>query len=379
MIIIRAILLLLNFTIIPVAVGRLITYKAEESIHSNPIVIYMTGLFGSWGIFFVLFAFFEGYQNWNTFVHPYLGCFSALVRVYSVVITVLACIGLILLKNSFSIKKPINLFRLIMEHKLTAVYALIFAIILLVQLYFAYGYQINKWSYDDYEYVVSSLDNIDTDSINYVNPVYGSYPFTLEKRSVASWTTYISYLSVISGFEVTTISHTILPVLLLLITYLVYYYMSQIMFEEIESRLIFLILLGTLFSFGLYSHFSVTFRVLCAIWQGKGVLAAIGIPFLFTYLVQLYSGDYARSNLVAIIAVSMGLCSFTQMSAFIITAIQVLMWVVVSIRNRKVFHLGYLLAGLVGPAFQMIFYAFIYRLMLDMKGLGPRFFKSRFK
>jgi DMSO/TMAO reductase YedYZ heme-binding membrane subunit len=119
--------------------------------------------------------------------------------------------------------------------------------------------------------------------------------------------------------------------------------------------------------------------VLCAIWQGKGVLAAIGIPFLFTYLVQLYSKEYTRANLVPVIAISVGICSFTLMSAFFVTSIQLLMWVVVSIRNRKVAHIGYLFAGLVGPVFQILLLGFIYRLMLDMKGLGPRFFKSRFK
>ena len=84
-----------------------------------------------------------------------------------------------------------------------------------------YGYE---ESYDDYDYVVTSNDTIDSDTISYVNFIDGTMPNVSEKRAVASWGTYVAMLAKLSGFEVTTVYHTILPVLLLLVAYLDFYY-----------------------------------------------------------------------------------------------------------------------------------------------------------
>ena len=124
MIIIRALLLLLHFTLVPVAVGRLITYRVNNPLHRNPIVTYMTGLFGSWGIFYVLFAIFEWRQNWNTKSVLFLGSFSLLTKAYTAVIIALVILWLILDRKNLKLQKP----KLTLT-KYTAIYGIVFAII----------------------------------------------------------------------------------------------------------------------------------------------------------------------------------------------------------------------------------------------------------
>ena len=168
MILIRALAFLLHFTIIPVALGRLITYKQSDN-KDSAIATYIIGLFGSFAIFYVLCSILEWHQYWNTFSEPFTGCFTALCIAYSLVITVLLLVWI--KKDNASIKACLKNFKTwfkdrfakVKANKFLMIYIIAFVISLLVQLYFAFGYEINEWSYDDYDYVVNSQDTITTD------------------------------------------------------------------------------------------------------------------------------------------------------------------------------------------------------------------------
>lgn len=373
MIIVRAIALLLHFTIIPVALGRLITYRASEEQHKSPVVVYTIGLFSSYAIFFVLMAILEWFQNWHTFNEPFTGCFTALCIIYSVLMAILIIVELFV--HKFSFKKILEYVKgksgIIVagckKDRFALIYGLIFFAILLVQLYFSYGYEVNEWSYDDYDYVVSSQDTLTYDMISNVNFISGEPQYTTVKRAATAWPTYIAYLARATGFEVTTICHTIFPVLFLLIAYGIYYYMSGLIFSEIENRFIFMILLSIAFAFGMHSHYSLTFRLLCTIWQGKAVLSAVAIPFYLVYMIQLYRAEIKTANMLPIFMLSLGMCSLTVMSMPLVSLTTVLLWLLMSIYKRKPYGIRYLLAGLFGPILQMIFYGLIWLLLEDMK------------
>ncbi len=383
MTLIRAIAFLLHFTLVPVAVGRLITYKLRKTQDESPIATYVLGLFGALGIFYIFCSILVWHQYWNTFTEPFTGCFTALCIAYSVVIAVLAIVWI--KKDLAAIKKFPAYVRAKFAHckgnfknsKLIAVYALIFVALLVVQLYFAFAYEINEWSYDDYDYVVNSQDTITTDTIAYANFITGEMPYTSEKRVVTAWPTYIAYLARVSSFEVTTVCHTILPVILLIIAYTVFYYISQFLFKDDENRLIFMILLSMANIFGLYSHYSVTFRLLGAIWQGKAVLCAIAVPFFMVYLFDAYSKEITNSKLISIALFSLGSCSLTTMSALLVTATAVAVWLCMSIYNRKPWGIRYLIASLFGVLYLLIFFLLMRALLNDMKHGSNIFNRSR--
>lgn len=382
MTILRAILLLIHFTIVPLALGRLITYKASKAQHKSPIVIYVVGLFGSYALFYIFCAALIWFQNWNTFSEPVPGCFTALVYLYSAVVFILFLIWLrVDFKRLKNIKGYLKAKAIEIndsagaERKYCIMYGLVFAILLLVQMYFAYGYEINEWSYDDYDYVVTSEDTLESGMISNVNFITGEYPFTSDKRATISWPTYIAYLAKASNFEVTTICHTILPVLFLLIAYGVYYYMAEMMFKKLDNRLIFMILLSMAFIFGLHSHYSMTFRLLCAVWQGKAVLSAIYVPFMAIYLINLYKDEVKTANMLPVIALSLGASSLTTMSMLLIGTTAVLVWIMMSIYQRKPYGFRYLFASMIGPVFQIVFYQLTVMLLADMQNIENTYFK----
>lgn len=379
MIIIRALAFLLFFTVIPFAVGRLITYKARTSL----IEEYLIGFLGNLGIFYILYSVIAWLQLWVTMNVAVTGAFTLLLKTYFPIIAVLLLAWMILeLKNlSGSIKsfktKHGTTVKKIFTNGYTVFYFLAFIAVLFLQLYMAYGYEINEWSYDDYDYVVSSKDTITYDALSYVNITDGTMPNTLEKRLAYSWDSYIAMLSKVSGFEVTTVCHTILPVIFLLLAYMVYYYVAKFIFEKTDDRLIFLLILSVTYIFGLYSHFSVTFRLLGAIWQGKAVLTVIAIPFFTMYLIRSYSSALTNSKLLPIIAISIGASSLTSLGIIFIPIMAVITWILMCVYNKRIYGIRYLLASLVGPVYLGVFYTLIWMLQSDATGGSDQYFPFR--
>jgi hypothetical protein len=380
MTIIRAIAFLLHFTIVPVALGRLITYK-QRNDRDSAIATYIIGLFGSFAMFYVLCSLLVWHQYWNTFTEPFTGSFSALCISYSALIAVLLLVwlkkDLQAIKGFKTTVKELWRDRLIQirTNKFLNIYIIALLVLVFVQLYFAYAYEINEWSYDDYDYVVNSQDTISTDTISYVNFVNGEMPYLSDKRAITAWPTYIAYLAKVSGFEVTTVCHTILSVLLLFIAFAVYYYIAKFLFKDYENRFIFMIILMVLNMFGLYSHYSPTFRLLGAIWQGKAVLYAIALPFFLVYLFQIYSQNVESGRVLPLVALSMGACSLTTMSALLISATAIVVWLCSSIFNRKICAVRYLMASMMGVIYLFIYYVLISMLFRDMMDENAVYFK----
>lgn len=379
MILIRGLAFLLHFTLVPIAVGRLITYRAR----TNWIADYLVGFFGNLAIFYTLFTIVEWLQNWCTVQEPVHGAFSLLLWVYGIVMAILGCVWLV-----FDIRKYKRVYTKIRfkladtklnvkKDKFVIVYAITFAILLLIQLYGAFAYEINEWSYDDYDYVVTSKDTIESDTISYVNYIDGTMPNVQEKRAVASWGTYVAMLSATTGFEVTTVYHTILPLFLLLLAYAVFYYIAGFLFHIYADRFIFLIILSVAHIFGLYSHYSITFRLLGALWQGKAILCVIAIPFFMLYLIKAYKREVKTAYMLPIAAISIGASSLTSLSVLFIPIIAVLVWIMMCVYHRKIFGIRYLIASLLGPLYVGAFYILIWMLQQDMKTSENKFFESR--
>jgi len=379
MTLIRAFAFILHFTIVPIAVGRLITYRTK----SKWIESYLIGFFGNLAIFYVLYSILEWRQNWKTIVDPVTGAFTALTSIYSGIILIALVLWSILRRDKIK-KLPARIkFKIygtkqkITEDKFSIIYIMIVVALLLVQLYMAYAYEINEWSYDDYDYVVTSNDAISSDTVSYVNFIDGSMPNVSAKRAVASWGTYVAMVAKTSGFEVTTVYHTILPVFLLLIAYLNFYYIARFLFSKTDDRMIFLILLSMGYIFGLYSHYSGTFRLLGAIWQGKAVLSIIAVPFFTVYLFEQYKREYDKANLLPIAAVSLGTCSITSQSLLFVVPIAIFVWGLMCVYHKKICGIKYLLASLIGPIYLGIFYALICMLQYDMQMHEFKFFRFR--
>ena len=157
---------------------------------------------GALGIFYILNCGFYLYQNVTMITELVKGGFHRLCITYSVIVILLVALWIYLeIKNKTAVKSYFknwfdDVIKSFKEDKLHIVYAIIFIALLFFQMYMSLSYEINEWSYDDYEYVATSLDDINTDMITNVNFVTGEAPFTTSKRSGLDYLCCISF----SGF-----------------------------------------------------------------------------------------------------------------------------------------------------------------------------------
>ena len=126
---------------------------------------------------------------------------------------------------------------------------------------------------------------------------------------------FYAYAAVITGLGVSVIEHTVCNVLFLLMAYGAFYLMSKMLFskdEDRENRMIFLVFVSVLYLFGMYSHYSLTFRLVGTIWQGKAFLAVVMIPFLLAICPVYLEKEFSWNRCGAMMIVSLASMSLTM-------------------------------------------------------------------
>lgn len=346
MLLLKSMIIVLSLVVFPALLGELITYKDTSDIVKPFQVRYIMGLFLELSLFWVLCVPM-------TFLKV---PFTVLTIIYSCVVLVLGSVAIWVCYRKKQFGKNLKHCKDILSGGWTLVYFVMFIALLGIQLYYTALYEGTVWTADDADYIVHSMNTISSDHMYLNSTVTGFETVFIFKRILNSWSIYIAYLSRISGFHVTTIAHTIIPVVFLLVAYVVYSYIAVCWLDKREDRFIFLILVSVVFMFGHYSQYSLTFRLLVTLWQGKAVLSAIVIPFLIAFLPKVYEQKLNMRALFYVILISMTSCSFTMMGSGMTIIIYIIMWLVTAVSKRRFTGVWYCLGGCVIPVIQMMLY-----------------------
>ena len=237
------------------------------------------------------------------------------------------------------------------------IYIVLAAGFLVVQLYYAVFYSTTYMSYDDATYIVYA-NAAKYDNGMYLTNVTSGIAQPLDRqRALQSSIIFIAYLSKVTTVNVAAIAHTVMPVQIILMAYATYYLMSLTILKKRDNRLIFLLLVEVLYVFGYYSHYSMTFRLLGPVWQGKAILAILLTPYLFTVLPQIFGEDYSTRNGIRIAMLSVAASAMSLVGAgtmVIITAIVgILLTLFVYKKYKNVLYLAW---GSTLPLLYMIMY-----------------------
>lgn len=342
MLVVKLILLSIIMGIIPLLLGNFVQVKIGKEKASSPFDLYAMG-------FLVMLATFQLVCIPFAFLY---NKFHILVIVYSFLLVILCLVSI------RSCKKIRTYFGNSFKNysKFEWIYLAIFIILMCVQLYYAVFYETSYMSLDDYEYIVISSDIIADDSMFITESVSGNTMGLSGKRALNSYLAFIAYVSKVTDIHVTTVAHTVFPVILLIVAYIVYHMIARYLFEERENQLIFLMLVAVANIFGLYSFYSMTFRLLGPIWQGKAVLMIIVIPFLFAYLPSILSRPYNRKDSLILMMVSMAGCSLSMMAAGMIPIVICCYCAIFFLMNRERYILLYAIWGGIIPALHFVAY-----------------------
>ncbi len=183
---------------------------------------------------------------------------------------------------------------------------LLFLLLLGFQLYKAVAYA--SMDGDDAYYVVESLIAQQADTMYSILPYTGRHTGLDIRHALAVFPMWIAFVAQKSHVHATILSHTILPFVLIPLTYLVYYEIGRRLFgggEEkqegqktaagAENLPLFMILMAVFQIFGNGSIYTNETFFLTRTWQGKAVAGSLVIPALLWLFVLLYRGGVSKS------------------------------------------------------------------------------------
>lgn len=297
---IQGILILLLLFIVPFFVGNGICslLKLEKTVAKN----YFFGMVTIWAVFQLLTV-------------PLVlmkASFALEVIIMTVVIVILSVIGM----NQG--KLPRFVFRFNRKIEVVSMVLMFFGIfsVLLCTIFT----QHTDW--DDSRFVVNAVDMVRTNRMFLTNPMTGEETVVfigeLKKDVTAPWAVFIAYCAKMTGVFPTVMAHTVLPIVLLICAFCVFWMLSDVFFKgNLFHRSCFVYLVVLL---NLYGHFSVyraeTF-LLTRLWQGKAVVAGVGIPALFLILMWIYDKRRRVSHYVLLLMMNLSICLMSGMGTII--------------------------------------------------------------
>lgn len=142
---------------------------------------------------------------------------------------------------------------------------------------------------DDAFYVAVTTITVDADTMYQKLPYTGGATGLDARHGLAPFPVWESVWARLTGIHPAAIAQIILPLTLILMAYGVYYlFAKKLKGKHGWNVPLFMILVEVLILFGGYSVYSPENFLLVRTSQGKAVLAAIVIPFLFLLLLQLF-------------------------------------------------------------------------------------------
>ena len=216
---------------------------------------------------------------------------------------------------------------------------LLFFILLGFQLYKAVAY--TSFDGDDAYYVVESLIAQEADVMYRILPLTGGSTKLDLRHVLAVFPMWVAFVSVRAGIHATIVSHVVMPLVLIPLTYLLYYEIGCALFKK-ESRRnlpVFLIIMALFQIFGNVSIYTTETFFLTRTWQGKAVAGSFAIPAVLWLFLLLGSGEKKEEKdrkglwlLFVCVQMTAGICS--SIAVFLVSILTALVAFVLACVRR---------------------------------------------
>ena len=172
---------------------------------------------------------------------------------------------------------------------------------------------------DDATYVGIATTAVATDSLNQFNPLTGMPMKMIELTDykLAPFSLFWAMWAKIFMLHPAVLMHTLCPILLISMSYAVYYLVGQIFFQEKKKIYVFLIFVCLLNIWGNWAIRSTSSFLLFRIWQGKAMLASVLIPFTIYVMAQVWKEDAKLRDWILLALNSISCCFVSGMGAML--------------------------------------------------------------
>ncbi len=197
---------------------------------------------------------------------------------------------------------------------------------------------------DDAYYVAHSVLSQQSGTMYKFLP-YTGWSTTLDVRhALAVFPMWIAFVAVKAGIHATIVSHVIMPLLLMPLSYFIYYEIAKVLFaSQRENIPVFMIIMGMFQMFGNVSIYTNETFFMTRTWQGKSVVCSVIIPMMFLLLLWIFDKkpDYKEQTaglwaMLVCLNMATGICS--SLAVFILAILLAVSAICLMIieRDRKI-------------------------------------------
>lgn len=196
---------------------------------------------------------------------------------------------------------------------------------------------------DDSRFVVNAVDMIRTNKLFLTDPATGAslsyWKGELAKDVTSPWAIYPACIARWTGIRAVAAFHSLIPVQVVILASAVYYALAERLFPgERTSKAMFVIFVWMVNLYGYYSLFCSETFLMTRGWQGKSIVAGVGIPAMLMLFLDIYRDITKRSSYVLLLLLNLAMCLLSGMG-IIIGAILVASFTIVYAIDKKSFRL----------------------------------------
>lgn len=222
---------------------------------------------------------------------------------------------------------------------------------------------------DDAYYVVHAVIADQQDTMYLKNAYTGGHGALDARHVLAPFSMFYAFLARKSGLSATIVAHLVMPIVLIPITYLIYYKIAEQLFPKDRSQIpVFMIILSGIQMFGNTSVYTNETFFLTRTWQGKSILANVALPAAIYVLFMIsrktekkiiehnsivagWFGVLFLTNLMGALASSLGL--------LLMSMLEIVCGIFIAVRNKRF----WVMPAIVGAMIPCIVYVLLYKLM----------------
>ena len=297
MMIIKILSLILWLVVMPFCMGLLFCPLVEKKFRKPGAImiagyIFLFTLLELIGIPVVLFTVYNGFTIFTRLFTPCI----VLCAVAGVIFAVCAKRreGACVYEMSRTAVRPDNTRKEISLEGIIVFF--LFFILVGVQLYMAFTRA--SFDGDDAYYGVHAVVAQQKDTLYRINPYNGrSAPLDV-RHALALFPIWEAYVGSMSGVHATIISHTVVPLVLIPLTYILYYQIGRVLLRKRKDLLpMFMVIIALWQIFGNISIYTPETFFLTRTWQGKSFAGSFVIPAVMWIFLSLFATMEERKEL----------------------------------------------------------------------------------
>lgn len=196
---------------------------------------------------------------------------------------------------------------------------------------------------DDVTYVVNAQDALRTNTMFQVNSDTGQMGIYPQLRYMfSSYSIFCAAISKMVDIHPAILMHTVFPLFLITLAYIVYYLTAKKLFKEDMRKIgVFMVLVCLINIFGNYSIYTASSFLLFRIWQGKAIMAAILLPFILYLCMRVMWKSGTKADWILLFITMIATCTVTSLGVALGGILLGVLGIVFAIMHKNVKTLLY--------------------------------------